>query len=295
MSECRLCPRSCGADRRRVRGVCHTGEDILVARAAPHYGEEPCISGERGSGAVFFAGCPLGCVYCQNYALSRAREGETVTVERLAEIFTSLEGQGVHNLNLVTGTQFTPGILRALSLAAPKIPVVWNTSGYETVETVRALNERVHIFLPDMKYAFPAPAARYSRAPDYPETARAAIEEMVRLTGPYVLGDDGLLRSGVLIRHLVLPGQLANTRAVLRWVGETFAPGEVLFSLMAQYTPCGDLTGAPELQRTLTQEEWDEALSALEDSGIEDGFVQDLTAAGEEAIPAFDGTGVTKS
>ena len=295
MSECRLCPRSCGADRQRVRGVCHTGEEILVARAAPHYGEEPCISGERGSGAVFFAGCPLGCVYCQNYALSRAREGEAVTVERLAEIFSALEGQGVHNLNLVTGTQFTPGILRALSLAAPKLPVVWNTSGYETVETVRALAERMQIFMPDMKYALSAPAARYSRAPDYPEVARTAIEEMVRLTGPYVLDEQGMLRSGVLIRHLVLPGQIENTRGVLRWVGETFAPGEVLFSLMAQYTPCGDLARFPELRCTLSQEEWDEALTALEESGVEDGFMQDLTAAGEENIPAFDGTGVSKS
>ncbi len=294
MSECRLCPRGCGADRQHVRGVCRTGAEILVGRAAPHYGEEPCISGERGSGAVFFAGCPLGCVYCQNYALSRAREGSPVSVGRLSEIFSSLEAQGVHNLNLVTGTQFVPGILQALELAAPKIPVVWNTSGYETAETVRALSERVQIFLPDMKYALPAPAARFSRAPDYPVVARAAIEEMVRRAGPYVLDADGLLRSGVLIRHLVLPGQLENTRAVIDWVGETFAPGEVLFSLMAQYTPRGDLDKYPELRRLLTPGEWEEALAALDGSGIEDGFVQDPDAAGEDAIPAFDGTGVTQ-
>ena len=294
MSECRLCPRGCGADRDRGRGVCRVGAQIRVARAAPHYGEEPCLSGERGSGAVFFAGCPLGCVYCQNYELSRGRAGEDVTPERLAEILSALEARGVHNLNLVTGTQFTPGILRALELASPKIPVVWNSSGYETEETVRALSERVQIFLPDMKYALSAPAARYSRAPDYPPIARAAIEEMARRTGPYRLGEDGMLRAGVLIRHLVLPGQISNTRAVLRWVGETFAPGEVLFSLMAQYTPCGDLTKTPELRRGLTAEEWDEALDALEGSGITDGYVQELSAAGEEAIPAFDGTGVTE-
>ena len=292
MSECRLCPRSCGADRARVRGVCRTGAEVLVGRAAPHYGEEPCISGEKGSGAVFFAGCPLGCVFCQNYELSRARTGTAVTVGRLAEIFGELEAQGVHNLNLVTGTQFVPQILRALELAEPRIPVVWNSSGYETTETVRALGERVQIFLPDLKYALSGPAARYSRAPDYPETARAAIAEMVRMAGPFVLDENGLLRSGVLIRHLVLPGQIGNTRAVLRWVGENFAPGEVLFSLMAQYTPCGDLRQVPELRRTLTAEEWDEALSALEDSGIEDGYVQELSAAGEEEIPAFDGTGI---
>ena len=293
MSECRLCPRGCGADRERVRGVCRVGAEVTVARAAPHYGEEPCISGERGSGAVFFAGCPLGCVYCQNYELSRGRTGEAVTVERLAGIFGELEAMGVHNLNLVTGTQFAPQILEALRIAAPRVPVVWNTSGYETAETVSALAERVSVFMPDLKYAFSSTAARYSRAPDYPETARAAIREMVRLTGPYELDENGMLRSGVLIRHLVLPGRIADTRAVLRWVSETFAPGTVLFSLMAQYTPCGDLTRTPELKRTLTADEWDEALSALAEYGIEDGYVQDLSAAGEEEIPVFDGTGVS--
>ena len=293
MSECRLCPRGCGADRERVRGVCRVGAEVTVARAAPHYGEEPCVSGERGSGAVFFAGCPLGCVYCQNYELSRGRTGEAVTVERLAGIFGELEAMGVHNLNLVTGTQFAPQILEALRIAAPRVPVVWNTSGYETAETVSALAERVSVFMPDLKYAFSSTAARYSRAPDYPETARAAIREMVRLTGPYELDENGMLRSGVLIRHLVLPGRIADTRSVLRWVSETFAPGTVLFSLMAQYTPCGDLTRTPELKRTLTADEWDEALSALAEYGIEDGYVQELSAAGEEEIPVFDGTGVS--
>ena len=293
MSECRLCPRGCGADRERVRGVCRVGAEVTVARAAPHYGEEPCVSGERGSGAVFFAGCPLGCVYCQNYELSRGRAGETVTVERLAGIFGELEAMGVHNLNLVTGTQFAPQILEALRIAGPRVPVVWNTSGYETAETVSALAERVPVFMPGLKYAFSSTAARYSRAPDYPETARAAIREMVRLTGPYELDENGMLRSGVLIRHLVLPGRIADTRSVLRWVSETFAPGTVLFSLMAQYTPCGDLTRTPELKRTLTADEWDEALSALAEYGIEDGYVQELSAAGEEEIPAFDGTGVS--
>lgn len=292
MSECRLCPRRCGADRETTRGVCRMGAEIVVARAAPHYGEEPCISGERGSGAVFFAGCPLGCIYCQNYELSRGREGKSVTAERLAEIFAELEAQGVHNLNLVTGTPFAPQIVGALRLAKPAIPVVWNTSGYETVGTVRLVSEKCSVFMPDMKYADPALAARYSRAPDYPETARAAIREMVRLTGPYELDGDGLLQKGVLIRHLVLPGQLENTRNVLRWVSETFAPGEVLFSLMAQYTPCGALEKFPELRRTLNAEEWDEALATLEESGIEDGFVQELDASGEEEIPEFDDTGV---
>lgn len=292
MAECRLCPRQCGADRTVQPGVCHMKDGITVARAAPHFGEEPCISGTRGSGAVFFAGCPLGCVYCQNYELSRGREGQTVTAEHLAGIFRSLEEQGVHNLNLVTGTQFLPGILAALDMAKPSIPAAWNSSGYETVEAVRSLASRISVFMPDMKYMLPSVAARYSKAPDYPQRARAAIEEMVRLTGPYELDDDGLLRRGVLIRHLVLPGQVENTKAVIRWISDTFVPGEVLFSLMAQYTPCGRLDEYPELRRTVTPEEWAEVMAALEESDIEDGFVQELSASGEEMIPDFDGTGV---
>lgn len=292
MSECRLCPRQCGAERDTKRGLCRVPGEIMVARAAPHFGEEPCISGERGSGAVFFAGCPLGCVYCQNYALSRGREGKTVTVERLAEIFRELEAQGVHNLNLVTGTQFVPGILEALDMARPSVPVVWNTSGYETVETVRLLSEKVSVFMPDMKYMSSALAERYSRAPDYPRVAARAIEEMVRRTGPYELDEDGMLRRGVVIRHLVLPGQVENTKAVIRWVSDTFVHGEVLFSLMAQFTPCGETEKYPELRRGITQTEWDEVMEALEASDIEDGFVQELSASGEEQIPAFDGTGV---
>jgi putative pyruvate formate lyase activating enzyme len=272
--------------------VCRAAGEILVARAAPHFGEEPCISGTRGSGAVFFAGCPLGCVYCQNFDLSRARTGRPVTVGRLSEIFRELEEQGVHNLNLVTGTPYVPAILEALERAEPGIPVVWNTSGYETAETVRALSERVSVFLPDMKYALPEPARRYSRAGDYPEIAAAAIREMVRVTGPWETDDDGLLRRGVLIRHLVLPGQGENTRRVIRWVDEEFLPGEALFSLMAQYTPWGALERFPELNRPITADEWDDALAALEDSGIEDGYVQEPDASGAEAIPAFDGTGV---
>ena len=291
MSECRLCPRRCGADRSRERGACRTGEELIVARAAPHYGEEPCISGTRGSGAVFFAGCSLGCVYCQNYALSRGREGKSISVERLSEIFRELEARGVHNLNLVTGGHYTPQIIEALKLSKPGIPVVWNSSGYETPETVRALAPYVSVFLPDMKYALSAPAARYSRAPDYPETAKAAIREMVRLAGPWET-DDGILRRGVMIRHLVLPGQGENTRRVIRWVDEEFLPGEVLFSLMAQYTPWGALDRFPELNRPITEGEWNDALSALNDSGITDGYVQDPDASGAEAIPAFDGSGV---
>ena len=247
---------------------------------------------DASGGAVFFAGCPLGCVYCQNYALSRGRIGETVSVERLAAIFAGLEAKGVHNLNLVTGTQFTPEIREALTIAKPKIPVVWNTSGYETVGTVDTLAPQVSVFLPDLKYTDPALAARYSRAPDYPAAAKRAIKRMVEHTGAFELDENGLLRRGVMIRHLVLPGQIENTRAALFWIADTFAPGTVLVSLMAQYTPCGDLKKFPELRRTLTPEEWDAALSALDETGLSDGYAQELSASGEEEIPAFDGTGV---
>ncbi len=292
MKSCELCPRRCGVDRSESRGVCRMGDTVTVARAAPHYGEEPCISGERGSGAVFFAGCPLGCVFCQNYKLSRGLEGSEISVARLAEIFTELEQSGVHNLNLVTGTQFVPQIIEALEIAKPAIPVAWNTSGYETVETVEALAPYVSIWMPDYKYALSEPARLYSRAPDYPAVAKAAIEKMAELAGPCEFDGNGLLLRGVLIRHLVLPGQVENSRRVIRWVDREFLPGEVLFSLMAQYTPCGSAEKYPEINRTLTEDEWNAVLDALNESGIEDGYVQELSAAGTEQIPAFDGTGV---
>ncbi len=292
MKACELCPRRCGVDRSRQRGVCRAGESLRVARAAPHYGEEPCISGTRGSGAVFFSGCSLACVYCQNYALSRAEEGREISVERLAEIFRELEESGVHNLDLVTGTQFVPQIIEALELAKPDIPVVWNSSGYESIETIEALAPYVSVWMPDMKYAFSSCALRYSKASDYPQVARAAIKRMAELAGECQWDEEGLLRRGVLIRHLVLPGQTANSRAVIRWVDREFLPGQVLFSLMAQYTPCGEMEKYPEIDRTLTEEEWDSVMAALDKSGIENGYVQELSAAGEEAIPDFDGTGV---
>ena len=294
MDACKLCPRQCGVDRIKVRGVCRMGERAVVARAAPHFGEEPCISGEKGSGTVFFAGCTLRCVFCQNFELSRGRQGREVSAVELADIFRRLEDQGVHNLNLVTGTQFVHVILEALERARPAIPVVWNSSGYETAETVRALSQYINVFMPDMKYILSGPAHRYSYAGDYPIRAKKAIETMVECAGPYELDEKGLLKKGVLIRHLLLPGQVENTRRVIRWVSETFLPGEVLFSLMAQYTPCGELDKFPELRRTVTEEEWAACLEELENSDITDGFVQELTAAGEEMIPAFDGTGVVR-
>lgn len=290
---CDLCPRKCGAVREELTGdgFCGEGLTARVARAAPHMWEEPPISGERGSGAVFFSGCNLRCVYCQNAVISTGKVGKPVSPERLREIYFELIEKGVHNINLVTGSHFLPAVLASLREPLP-VPVVWNSSAYETVEAVRSLQGKVQIYLPDMKYMDAALAEKYSAAPDYPETAKRAILEMVRQVGPYRMGEDGLLKSGVIIRHLVLPNALENTKAVLRWVAETFGPGEVLFSLMSQYTPMGRAGAYPEIDRRLTREEYDAAVDVMERYGIQDGFYQELSSAKEEYTPDFDLTGV---
>ena len=290
---CRLCPRNCGSLRTPETGggVCGEGLTARVARAAPHMWEEPPISGERGSGAVFFAGCALKCVYCQNYALSRGQMGVPVSPEKLREIYRRLIDRGVHNINLVTAGHFLPAVLESLREPLP-VPVVWNSSGYETMEQVRSLEGKVRVYLPDMKYMDSDLAQKYSAAPDYPETAKKAVLEMFRQTGPYVMGEDGLLRSGVMIRHLVLPGALENTRRVIDWVAGTFDAGDVLFSLMSQYTPMGRACDYPELDRRLTEDEYRQALGYMEERGIVDGFYQEMDSAGEEYTPDFDLTGV---
>lgn len=292
-TECSICPRACAALRTAENGsgVCGMGLTPVVARAAKHMWEEPCISGERGSGTVFFSGCALKCVFCQNTEISHGRFGKPVSPARLREIFFELIDSGVHNINLVNPTHFADGIIEALGDGLP-VPVVYNTGGYDSVETLRRFEGLVDIYLPDMKYALEEPAVKYSRAPGYFETAKAAILEMYRQTGPYELDDDGMLRRGVVIRHLILPGNLENTERVIRWVADEFLPGEVLFSLMSQYTPCGDIGAFPELQRRITREEYDAAAAMLEKYDITDGFYQELSSAEEEYIPPFDLTGV---
>jgi putative pyruvate formate lyase activating enzyme len=253
--------------------------------------EEPCISGERGSGAVFFAGCALGCIYCQNRGISIEKHGKQVTPARLRKIYFELIDKGAHNISLITPTHFASGILSSLEGGLP-VPVVYNTGGYDSVETLRRFEGKAQIYLPDMKYALTAPAARYSAAPDYPGTAKRGILEMFRQTGPYKLDDDGLLKSGVIVRHLVLPENLENTYRVIDWVAETFSPGNILFSLMSQFTPRGGTDRFPELSRRLTRAEYDTAKQYLDDSGIGDGFYQELSSAKEEYIPDFDLGGV---
>lgn len=288
-----LCSRRCGADRAAGQlGYCGCGDRVRLARAAPHFGEEPCITGLDGSGAVFFSGCTLRCVFCQNREISLQGRGKEVGIERLAEIFGELEAEGVHNLNLVTATPYADKVVKALRLAKPKIPVVWNTSGYESLETLRLLEGYVQIYMPDYKYTTPLAAKRWSGARDYPAVARAAILEMYRQTGPFSMDASGILQSGVLIRHLLLPGRLRDAFAVIDWVSETFPPDGVLFSLMSQYVPFADKAKFPELARPVSQEEYDSAQARLAASAIENGYFQDLSSATDEFIPHFDFTGI---
>ena len=266
---CNDCPRQCGVVRAEVRqegqvlpGFCHSPLQPVVARAALHEWEEPCISGSRGSGAVFFTGCNLRCCFCQNTTISMGGTGVPITAARLRDIYGELIEKGAHNINLVTPA------------------------------TIDAFKGKVQIYLPDLKYLDPALAKRYSAAEDYPQVAAEAILHMYDQVGPYELDADGLLKKGVVIRHLILPGCLDNTKAVIDWVRDHFADGQVLFSLMRQYVPCGRAADYPEINRRLTDEEYDEAEQYLFDSGIEDGFVQEKDSASEAFIPAFDGTGV---
>lgn len=290
---CSVCPRRCGAQRENAvnLGVCKMGVNPVVARAGVHLWEEPPISGTKGSGTVFFSGCSLGCVFCQNHVISHENYGKEITVARLREIYFELIEQGVHNINLVNPTHFTNAIAESLASPLP-VPVVYNSSGYERAESLRTLTGRVQVYLPDMKYIDSGLSAKYSHAPDYFEFACEAIKEMYRQTGDYVLDENGLLKSGVLIRHLILPGNTRNTLAVIDWVKATFPPGSVLFSLMSQYTPCGELGIYPEINRRITKREYEKVQSYLFESGIEDGFLQERCAATKDYIPCFDLSGV---
>ena len=287
--KCMLCPRRCGVDRSRGEtGYCRAPALPVAARAARHDWEEPCISGSRGSGAIFFSGCNLGCVFCQNREISRSIRGKTLDAAGLRELFARLRDTGVHNLNLVTATPYADVVAEALE-TPPGIPVIWNSGGYESRETLRLLEGKVDIWLPDMKYARADLARALSGAGDYPETAKAAVREMFRQTGPYAIDEEGILRRGVLVRHLVLPGETGNSKDVLEWFSDSFRQGEALLSLMAQYTPNGH--GGPD--RRLTEEEYREVTDYLYMLDIRDGYVQELSSAEGEYVPAFDGTGVT--
>ena len=292
---CRLCPRACGVDRTAGKtGVCRVGAELRVARAALHLWEEPCLTGENGSGTVFFAGCGLGCVYCQNREISRGEAGATVTVERLSEIFLELQSSGAANINLVTGTQFLPSILSALDLAREGglfLPVVWNSSGYETPGAVDALRGYADIFLPDLKYAKSETAREYSHAPDYPTVALAAIERMVKISGAPVFAPDGRLMRGTVIRLLLLPGHLLEAKTALSRIFRVCG-NDAIYSLMRQYTPQPGLPSP--LDRKVSGREYSSFVDYAASLGIERGYTQEAEAAAESFIPAFDLTGVLK-
>lgn len=286
-NHCTLCPRACGVDRTAGQtGYCRSGQQPVIARAAAHYWEEPVISGFFGSGAVFFSGCTLGCAFCQNTAISHENFGKPVTTARLRELFEQLIDDGCQNINLVTPTHFLPSILPALTPKLP-VPVVYNCGGYESVETLKQLEGLVDIYLPDFKYSDNRLARQLSNAPHYYETASAAILEMYRQTGPYHIEDEQMIR-GVLLRHLILPGQIDNSLGVLDWVADHFRPGEILFSLMSQYVPMGRAKTMEGLNRPITELEYDAVHSYMELLGITDGYTQDFQAATEEYIPDWD-------
>ena len=293
-SICLLCPRRCGAARTEdlPGGFCRSPLLPQVARCAPHFGEEPCIAGKNGTGAVFFTGCSLRCVFCQNVDISRGEGGKPVTVPRLREMLLRLRDAGVDSIDLVTGAHFVPAIAEALSGLTLGIPVVWNSSGYESAETLRMLEGLVQVYMPDFKYSDTEAARRYSAAADYPEVARAAIREMFRQTGPAVLDENGLLKRGVLIRHLILPGRMEDARDVIDFAADAFPPGGVLFSLMSQYTPMPGLETFPELGRRVTREENETLIHYLRVRGLS-GFWQEGEAATGEMIPDWDLTGVS--
>ncbi len=286
MEGCALCPRRCGARRDLgERGCCGADAAVRVARAAPHFWEEPCLSGDKGAGAVFFAGCSLGCVFCQNAAIRAPSAGRPVSVEELAALFGELEAQGVHTLDLVTPTHYADAVAAALRLAKPGIPVVWNSGGYERSETLARLSGLVDVYLPDYKFHDPATAAMYANAPDYPEVALAAIAAMLAQVGEPVFDDDGILKRGVLVRHLVLPGHADESMKALKALRRAFGD-RILVSVMSQYTPMPGM--APPLDRPVTADEYELVLDYADHLGIVNGFRQEPGAASAQFIPDFD-------
>lgn len=300
LTDCTLCPRQCHANRLAgQRGYCGKAAGLVVARAALHMWEETCISGENGSGTVFFSGCNLGCIFCQNFKISRnGRQhgeqeiGTEITAGRLAGIFLELESQGANNINLVTPTHYVPQIIEALEIAKGEgmnLPVVYNTSGYERAETIRMLEGYVDIYLPDMKYMDPALAAEYSGAPDYPAYAKEALREMVSQTGEFRIEEEsGLMTRGVLVRHLVLPGHVRESREVIRYLHETYG-NRILLSIMNQYTPMPQVRDHKHLGRKVTKREYEKVVDYALELGVEYGYIQEGEAALESFIPEFGG------
>lgn len=295
LKNCMLCPRNCGVDRTGGRrGVCGAGEHVKAARAALHFWEEPCISGDRGSGTVFFSYCGLQCVYCQNRAISRGQAGKEISTERLAEIFLELQHKGAHNINLVTPTHYIPQIAAAVEQAKKQgllLPMVYNTSGYEKAESIALLRGVIDIYLTDFKYMDEGLSGRYSGAPDYAKWAKKALKEMVEQAGEAVFDGDGMMQKGVIVRHLLLPGCLSDSKNVVRYLFETYG-NRIFYSLMNQYTPVSGNDAYPELRRRVTDEEYEALIDFAVDLGVENGFMQQGGTAEESFIPPFDNEGI---
>ncbi|WP_028243908.1 radical SAM protein [Pseudobutyrivibrio ruminis] len=290
-SKCMLCPRNCGVDRTITLGVCQVSNKVKIARAALHFWEEPCISGTKGSGAVFFSGCSLHCVFCQNEKISHGQVGKEVTIDELAEIYLDLQNQGANNINLVTGTHYIPQIVESIKIAKAnglEIPIIYNTSGYEKADSLKQLDGIVNTYLPDFKYMDSNLAAKYSHAADYPEVAKEAIAEMVRQCGTPVFDDNGFIQSGVIVRQLLLPGHVKDAKAIVKYLYETYGDN-IYISMMSQYTPMPQIaSNYPELNRRVTKREYDSLIDYALSIGVENAFIQDRTVAKESFIPEFD-------
>lgn len=294
MEKCNICPRGCGIDRNINKGFCGEKNTVRLARAALHFWEEPCISGDKGSGTVFFSGCNLRCVYCQNYGISRGELGKEVSDERLCEIFFELKAQGANNINLVTPTHFSLQIKRVVAEAKAKgldLPIVWNTGGYEKAEMIASLDKTVDIYLTDFKYMSGELAEKYSAAKDYPETAKEALSEMVRTKGAPVVRN-GLIKKGVIVRHLVLPGCVSDSLRIMDYLHSEYGD-DIIISIMSQFTPDKKhLVNYPELCQKLTEYEYSKVVDYADKIGISLAYVQEGSAAKESFIPDFDYTGV---
>jgi len=283
--ECLLCPNKCKIDKNASIGACGTDNDIKIAKYYLHKFEEPMISGKNGSGTVFFCGCSLKCVFCQNYELSRSLRGKSITVKELADIFMHLEHQGAHNINLVNPTHYSDQILKALEIYKPNIPIVYNTHGYENIEILEKMNDFIDIYLPDMKFFSPALAKRYTGKENYFSVASRAIEFMAN-SKPFILGDDGMLKSGVIVRHLVLPQGVSDSKNILDWFNTI--KDKAYINVMSQYTPFGNIDSFPELQRKLTVREYEKVLDYAMSLDISNMFYQDPKSASKEYIPTWD-------
>lgn len=296
LEHCTLCPRNCGVNRLQGQtGYCGQTAALFAARASLHMWEEPCISGTEGSGTVFFSGCPLRCVYCQNHHIALGQTGKEISPSRLAEIFMELQEKGANNINLVTPTHFIPQIISALQTAknnGMKLPIVYNTSGYEKPETLQLLEGLIDIYLPDLKYYSSDLGKHYSNAPDYFSVSTEALKEMYRQVGePVFDAHTGLLKRGMIVRHLVLPGQMSDSKNVIRYLHETYG-NQIYISIMNQYTPVTHHPDFPELNRTLTDKEYDDVVDYAISIGVENGFIQEGETFSESFIPSFDCEGI---